>query len=218
MKNTFLTKSLMGVLVLAALSLSACAKKDGSTARYAGRGTGVTQGGVQTPSSCGNANMDWGKIFDPYASPQFESQVKGFVSATLDPQSLGTISGNINDRTGIDFKGSFQFDSAGRLVTGSSSIHIKIVDSYVGQVYNGQTVAPYIVEFNAASEGMINRTTRQFQVKFKDSYGEIILQGAYNNQEASGTVYYQNYTAVNGYQASSGTLGSFRAYACALIK
>lgn len=220
MTKSFFNKSMMGVLVALALSLSACAKKDSSAVRVAGRGasTGVTQGGTTTPNTCSSASMNWGKIYDPNASPQFEAQVKGFVSATLDPQSLGTISGNINDKTGIDFSGSFQFDAQGRLIPASSTVVIKIFDSFVGQVYNGQTVVPYAVEFSQASEGIIDRTTRQIQVKFKDSYGEIVFQGQYDNNTVQGTVHYQNYTAVTGYQPSGGTLGAFRAYTCALIK
>ncbi|WP_413613416.1 hypothetical protein [Bdellovibrio sp. HCB-110] len=220
MTKSFFNKSMMGVLVVLALSLSACAKKDSSAVRVAGRGasTGVTQGGTTTPNTCSNTNMSWGKIYDPSSSPQFEAQVKGFVSATLDPQSLGTISGNINDKTGIDFSGSFQFDAQGRLIPASSTVVIKIFDSFVGQVYNGQTVVPYVVEFSQASEGIIDRTTRQIQVKFKDSYGEIVFQGQYDNNTVQGTVHYQNYTAVSGYQPSGGTLGAFRAYTCALIK
>lgn len=220
MKTSFFNKSMMGVLVALALSLSACGKKDSSAVRVAGRGTptGVSQSGGTTPNTCGNANMTWGKIYDPYASSAFESQVKGFVSATLDPQSLGTISGNINDKTGIDFSGSFQFDTAGKLIPASSTVVIKIFDSFVGQVYNGQTIVPYVVEFKQASEGMIDRNTRQIQVRFKDSYGEIIFQGQYDNTTVQGTVQYQNYTAVNGYQPAAGILGSFRAYTCALIK
>jgi len=219
MSQAFFKKTILGALVAIALSMSACAKKDGSAVRVAGRGTGtgVTQSNVAT-STCANASMAWGKIFDANASPQFESQVKGFVSATLDPQSLGSISGNINDKTGIDFTGAFQFDAQGKLVPGSSSVLIKIFDSFVGQVYEGQTIVPYVVEFTSASEGMINRTTRQFTVKFKDTYGEIVFQGQYNSQNVEGIVTYRNSTAVSGYQASQGTLGSFRAYTCALIK
>ncbi|WP_374080211.1 hypothetical protein [Bdellovibrio bacteriovorus] len=220
MTKSFFNKSMMGVLVALALSLSACAKKDSSAVRVAGRGAsiGVTQGGTTTPNTCGNANMNWGKIYDPNASGQFEAQVKSFVSATLDPQSLGTISGNISDKTGIDFSGSFQFDAQGRLIPASSTVVIKIFDSFVGQVYDGKTVVPYVVEFSQASEGIIDRTTRQIQVKFKDSYGEIVFQGQYDNNTVQGTVHYQNYTAVSGYQPSGGTLGAFRAYTCALIK
>lgn len=219
MATSFFNKTVVGALMIFSLSLVACGKKDGGAVRVAGRGaatTGVAP--VPTATTCSNANMNWGKIFDPNASPQFEAQVKGFVSATLDPQSMGSISGNINDKTGVDFSGSFQFDTQGRIVTQSSNLTIKIFDSYVGQVYNGQTIVPYEVKFSQAVEGQMDRTTRQIQVKFKDQFGEVVFQGRVVDSIVEGTVYYQNTTAVNGYQVASGTLGSFRAYSCALIK
>lgn len=219
MKTSFFNKMMLGALVAIAFSMSACAKKDSGAVRVAGRttGTAVTQN-TSAATTCGNASMSWGKIFDPYASPQFESQVKSFVSATLDPQSLGSISGNINDKTGIDFSGVFKFDSAGNLIPSSSSLIIKIFDSYVGQVYEGQTIVPYIVEFTNASDGVYNRTTRQLSVRFKDAYGEIVFTGQVNNQMVEGTVTYSNSVAVSGYQPAQGSLGSFRGYSCALIK
>lgn len=222
MTYSYFKKSMMGVLVLAALSLLGCAKNNSSGVRIAGRGAGAVpttpaqQQGL--PNSCSNSQMEIGKIFDPYSSPQFESQVKGFVSATMDPQEFGTISGNIYDSTGIDFKGSFQFDSQGNLISESSSLWIKIVDSYVKQTYNGELVQPFIVEFVAANSGIIDRNTRQFKVIFKDNFGEIIFVGRYDNQIAEGEVSYVNNTAVAGYQPASGKLGSFRAYSCGLIK
>lgn len=220
MKNSFFTKSMIGILLLAALSLSGCAKNNSSDVRVAGRNP-VPQGPAQTSqnqTNCSNPTMVWGKIFDPYASTQFEYQVKSFVSATLDPQALGTISGNIYDRTGIDFQGSFQFDAQGNLIPTSSTVLIKIVDSFVKDGYEGQTFQPYIVEFKAADSGIIDRNTRQFEVHFKDNYGDIVFQGMYNDQIAEGTVSFVNYTAVTGYEPASGTLGAFRSYTCGLIK
>ena len=220
MNKTFFTKTLMCVSVLASLMMTACAQSDSSAVRVAGRNTttGTAQNNVALNSTCSNASMNWGKIFDVNSSPQFEAQVKNFVSATLDPQSLGSISGNINDKTGIDFSGTFKFDGQGNLVPGSSSLLIKIFDSFVGQVHEGQTVTPYMIEFTAATEGRIDRNTRQFQIKFRDNYGDITFNGSYNNQIVEGTVAYKNATAVNGYQPTQGTLGNFRAYSCALIK
>ncbi|MGZ3786621.1 MAG: hypothetical protein ACXWR0_19360, partial [Bdellovibrio sp.] len=127
MKKSFFNNSLMGVLLIAALSLSACSSNNSSDVRVVGRGNGVLpngtaqqQGGVA--ANCPNTQMNMGKIFDPYGSANFEMQVKNFVSATLDPQSLGTISGNIADKTGIDFEGTFQFDNTGNLVAASSNV------------------------------------------------------------------------------------------------
>jgi hypothetical protein len=218
-KNLF-NQIMLGGIILASLTMTACGQKDDSAVRTAGRttGAGVTQNNVLLNSTCANPSMNWGKIFDPVASSQFESQVKGFVSATLDPQNLGSISGNINDKTGIDFAGTFKFDAQGQLVPGSSSVVIKIFDSFVGQVYEGKTIEPYIIEFASATEGRLDRNTRQMSIKFKDNYGEIVFTGQYNASTVEGTVQFVNTTAVAGLQPARGTLGSFRAYTCALIK
>lgn len=217
MKTSFFNKSVMGMLVVAALALSACGKKDSSSSvRVAGRDANGVQQNI--PNTCTSGQSTVGKIFDPYASSQFETQVKNFVSATLDPQLLGSISGNINDKTGVDFIGSFQFDSAGQLVASNSTVVIKVFDSYANQTYGGQVIQPYIVQFNAAYSGSIDRNTRQFTVVFKDDYGAIEFRGSYaNGQTAEGTVRFENYKSVSG-SPMSGTLGNFRVYSCALIK
>ncbi|MEN0057387.1 MAG: hypothetical protein AAGB31_01025 [Bdellovibrio sp.] len=196
------------------LALSGCGKIDNQGTQVAAQSVG--QSG--SSSTCATGTTTVGKIYDASGSSQFETQVKGFVSATLDPQSLGTISGDINSSTGIDFSGAFTFDSSGNLVTASSSLLIKIFDSYVGQVYSGETVEPYVIEFSSASSGTINRSTGVFSVVFQDSYGSITFSGTVRNQQASGTVSYQNFTAVSGYSVSSGALGDFLIYTCALIK
>lgn len=218
MKTSIFSKYTVAAALIAAVVMSGCAKKNTSSVRTAGRG--VPEGAQQlmnnnNGTSCTQSQM--GKIFDPNASPQFESQVKGFVSATLDPRNLGTISGDINAKTGIDFNGNFQFDPQGNLIPASSTVYIKIVDSYVYEKPNGQSPPPYVVEFSSATAGRIDRNTGQFEVIFEDNYGAIIFSGQYSPQMVQGTVSYQNHTAVQGYEKASGLLGSFRAYSC-LIK
>lgn len=224
MKKSFFDKSVLTVLASAALLMSACAKKDDSAVRTAER-TAVTAAAqsTNTANHCAEKSANWGKIFDPANnSNQFEEQVKGFVSATLDPINLGTISGDITAKTGVDFCGWFQFDSAGNLVSTSSAVIIKIVDSVAVQGINGQAVPPYNVIFSAGTSGTVNHTTRQIDVVFKDNYGEIRFQGQYGANGdmnlVEGSVYYTNTVAVSGYAVSSGRLGTFRAYKSSLIK
>lgn len=219
LRNTII----LGVLTGSFLGLSACAKNEGSAVRVAGR-QGTVNSGVTPQGShqCTSGQTTTGKIFDTSGdSFRFESQVKSFVSATMNPQEFGTISGVITDKTGVDMVASFTFDSSGQLVTSQSAVLIKIFDSYVGQTYNGETVPPYTIQFSTANSGSIDRANRQFTVKFVDSYGEIVFQGRYDNSSANGvaegTVSYTNYTAVSGFSPASGTLGSFRSYTCALI-
>lgn len=223
MKQSSLTTVLMSMMLMAMLSLSACAKKDDSKVRIVGRagvGVGTGTAGVGGYANCGNQAQSTGKIFDAQAnSARFEADVKGFVSATLDPQYLGTVSGDINAATGIDFLGGLRFNAQGQLEVESASLMIKIFDSYAKQSYNGQVVQPYVIEFVGASAGMVDHQSRQFQVTFKDSYGSVTMQGSYDlNGLASGTVTYENFIAVDGYFPARGTLGSFRIATCGLIK
>jgi hypothetical protein len=220
MKTSFFKKSVMGTVLLAMLTLASCAKKDDSSTRSATRaGNGIAPS--STTNSCSNpTTMAWGKIYDPNNSnsTSFESQVKDFVSATLDPESFGTISGNINDRTGLDINLSLPFDSSGNLIIASAEISIKIVDSFVGQNYQGTVVAPYYVTFSQAKSGSYNRNTRQVTAVFEDEYGSITISGSTDGQQyVTGTVSYQNYKSVVG-TAKAGTLGAFKTYTCATIK
>lgn len=220
MKKSFFSKSVMTVLALAALTLSACAKKDDSVVRVAERTTNVTAQDANSAGHCANKSVNWGKIFDPNASVQFESQVKGFVSATMDPELLGSISGDINGKTGVDFCGIFKFDSVGNLVPSASAVNIKIFDSYAVDTTLSPQVPPYTVSFSKGMQGYVNHTVRQVDVTFQDDYGVIRFKGEFNDQYVQGLVYYQNKTAVSGFSPSNGeqVLGTFRVLKNSLIK
>lgn len=218
MKTSFIKKSVMGVLVLTALSLAACAKKDDSASgRSANRQNSA--GIAPTQNSCAAGTQLEGKIYDAQASygSNFEQQVKAFVSATLEPDALGTISGNISDATGVDFTASFPFDSNNQLIADSASITIKIFDSYAKQTYNGQVVPPYEVSFSKAKSGTIDRHSRRISVVFEDDYGSITFDGTYDNTYVRGTVSFNNYKSVSG-SPQAGELGDFMIFQCAMIK
>lgn len=220
MNKSIFSKISVLILVLASTGLVACSQENFSTVRTASNGAtggnGSAGGGFQT--SCSSTTV--GKIYDPAgaSSTTFESQVKAFVSATLNPTLLGSVSGDINAKTGIDLKGSWTFDASGNLTTTGAAVSIEIFDSYVGTVSNGETILPYTIDFSSAASGSINRTTGQFTVVFRDSYGSIAFAGTKGSTYSEGTVTFANTTAVSGYSAASGTLGSFKINNCALIK
>ena len=204
------------MLVLAALTLSACAKKDDSAS---GRITtrGGNGSGIVAQNTCGNTAQAVGKIYDSQSyGSRFEEQVKAFVSATLDPEALGTISGGIADATGVDFTASFPFDSNNQLIAAQASISIKIFDSYAKTTYNGQVVPPYEVAFTQAKSGTINRNTRQINVVFEDEFGSITINGTFDGNMVTGKVSFNNYKSVKG-SPQSGQLGDFKIYQCAMI-
>lgn len=220
MKQFFSNNKLMGALVLVVLSLSACAKKDGASVASAGRATatGTTSQVTQTVQNACGSNIK-GRIYDPAGSANFERQVKGLLSASIDPSSFGTISGNVNDpTTGVDVYASIKFDYIGAIVAAESTLQIKVFDSYVGQVVDGKVIREFDITFSKAASGQINRNTRQFQATFTDEYGDVILSGAYNDSIAQGTVYYQNRQSVSSSYPSNGTLGTFTIPTCFLIK
>lgn len=221
MNKSIFSKISILILVLASSGLVACSQEGFSTVRTASNG-GATGGngsaGGGFPTSCSATTV--GKIYDPAgaSSTTFESQVKAFVSATLNPTLLGSVSGDINAATGIDLKGSWTFDASGNLVTTGAAVSIEIFDSYVGTVSGGETILPYTIDFSSAASGSINRTTGQFTVVFRDSYGSITFAGTKGSTYSEGTVTFANTTAVSGYSPASGTLGSFKINNCALIK
>ncbi|AHI06140.1 hypothetical protein BDW_08200 [Bdellovibrio bacteriovorus W] len=219
MNTSILKKASMGLLLFVALGLSACAKKEGSATRVAGRSNGAAPI-PNTPNTCSQGQSNVGKIYG--TSYNFENDVKGFVSATLSPDQLGQIGYDINSPTGIDLYGSFQFDSNGQIVAQNTNVKIRIFDSYA-VAYNGQPamVQPYQISAEQAYSGSIQRSgsMSSFNVTFKDEYGEFTFSGNVNQSGiANGTVTYRNYVAVSGYSPASGTLGQFTMYACALIK
>jgi hypothetical protein len=222
MNKSIFSKISLLILVLSSTGLVACSQDNFSTVRTASNGGssgGNGSAGGAFPTSCSSTTV--GKIYDPAggSSTSFESQVKSFVSATLNPTLLGSVSGDINASTGIDLKGSWSFDTSGNLVTKGAAVSIEIFVSYVGTTdSSGQAILPYTIDFSSAASGTLNRTTGQFTVVFRDSYGSITFTGTKGSTYSEGTVTFANSTAVSGYSASSGTLGSFKINNCALIK
>lgn len=218
MNTSILKKAGMGLLLFVALGLSACAKKEGSATRVAGRSNGAAPI-PNTPNSCSTGQTNVGNIYG--TNYNFENEVKAFASATLSPDQLGQIGYQLGSPTGVDFYGTFQFDSNGQIVAQNSNLRIEIIDSYaVSQ--NGQPplVGRYVIGMQQAFSGTIQRGSSMspFTVTFKDEFGEITFNGSIQNGFATGTVTYRNYVAVSGYTPAAGTLGQFTMYACALIK
>lgn len=210
MKQSILSQLLLGALLTISLGMAACAKKDSSSdVRVAGRGgvvaTATTSGLPANTATCNNGQTGTGSL------QTTTNAVLALVSATIDPQSFGTIC-----RT--NFSASLRFDSAGNVVNSGSTVLIQIVDSWVGQVYNGKTIQAYEVQFANAVSGTYNRSAGSFDVTFKDDYGYFKISGQVTGATATGTVYFQNDVAVTGYQPVAGTLGTFSIPAATLIK
>jgi hypothetical protein len=212
-------RKIMTILVAVA-ALSACSKKDdsGVTAR-----AGVNALGVDSNvSTCGSTQQAVGRVYENNASGSsytFEQRAKGLISATVDPQNFGSISGNPNDaQSGVTIEGRLRYDANGAVILDQSNLRLMVYDSYVGQKDSaGATIQPYPINFNAATSGTVNVSTKQFTVLFKDSYGEVTVTGTINNSTVVGSISYTNYSSYNGGQGVSAVLGGFTINACALI-
>jgi hypothetical protein len=212
-------RKIMTILVAVA-ALSACSKKEdsGVTAR-----AGVGALGVNSNvSTCTSTQQSIGRVYENNASGSsysFEQRAKGLLSATLNPEVFGTISGNPNEaQSGVTIEGRLRYDANGAVILEQSNLRLTIYDSYVGQKdSSGAAIQPYPINFNAASSGTVNVSTKQFTVLFKDTYGEVTVTGTVNNSTVVGSISYTNYSSYNGGQGASAVLGGFTINTCAWI-
>lgn len=214
MKSSFFKNKSFVMVLLVALTMSACAKKNTSSVRVAGRAT--VSGSAVNNGNC-SANQP-GKIYSSQNPAGFTDSVQKFVSATMDPSGIGTVSGELQTQTGIFLHAAFKFDSAGNVDLANSGFTMSIYDSYVGNYYEGKVIEPYTIQFTQADSGTINRQARSFSITFKDDYGDITFNGTYGSSNIiSGTVSFKNYTSAVGGSLYSGVLGQFSIYSCAVV-
>ena len=202
-------------------SLVACGRgESGSSVRM--REVSVTdsgsysQQGLRTAGNC-QAN-EVGMIYDSAAGSQFRDRVAAFVSATMDPNGLGEISGDPNASTGIDLVMSVKVNAQGQVQSGST-LDLGIYDSYVGQNdQNGKLIEPYSLHISQRVQGVANPQTGEFSVQFSDEYGAILFTGKMDQKTIQGTVQFQNSQSYIGGTPASGTLGQFVLPRCAVFQ
>lgn len=209
------------MILIAASSLAACAKKSGNN--LAGRGAGTAVGVAGNAPTCTNVQQSSGRVYENNATGSaytFEQRVKGLIAATVDPQYFGTISGDPNEaQSGVTLEGRLRYDASGKVLLDQTNLKLTVYDSFVGQKdSSGTTIQPFPINFNAASAGTMNLATKQFTLQFKDSYGEVNLTGVVNGATVTGTISYQNYTNYNGSQGSGSILGAFTIATCGWIQ
>lgn len=218
MKQTILSKMILGALLAGSLGMTACAKKDGSSVRVAGRGGVVSSGNGGAPTPGNTATCSNGQAGTGTLQADSVEAVKGLVSATISPQSFGNI-------CRVNFSASLKFDSAGAIVGSGSTILLQIVDDWVGQKTNdGKVIQAYEIQFSNANSGVLNRSTGTVQAVFSDSYGSFLISGQVSGSTVNGKVYFNNKVAVDGYSPMPGNntdwvpLGSFSSPTATMIK
>lgn len=216
-----LKNTLMMLLVLS--SLVACAKKEGGrAARTSGANTGVGAspfGGAT--GNCAPNGQSVGRVYDDGTASgySFEQRVKGLISALVNPEYFGAISGDPNaGANGVTIEGHLSYDANGNVLLDQTHLMLLVYDSYVGQKdSDGKLVEAYPIKFPKAAAGSVNLQTKAFTVQFKDSYGEMTVTGSLQSNLVTGHLTYQNSTSFDGGAPSAGALGAFTIPTCAWI-
>ena len=180
------------------------------------QGPGGGQGGGGVPTAPGRLV---GAIFSQFGASLTDS-ARRLVSATMNPEDLGEVSGDVNSTTtGIRFVGTIRTNAPFRpgtalQVAPGSEIRIDIWDSYAA---DGAAPA-YPITFVAGQNGaqISGSFTSGVNLMFRDQHGTIEFRGSVDGSNMySGTVLFQN---LKNYDGSTGgaaeTLGQFRVPAC----
>lgn len=219
MKKTSL-KTLFGVILSGAMvMLAACDQSSNNSPRAASTTVRVatpTALAVSTVNCTATGQSTNGRIYDSSYSGMFENNVKDFVSATINPDELGSIDGSAYSNTGVTFQMTVKANTSGQITLDQSTASISIYDSYVGQLdASGRQIRPYVITFDKASAGSF-ATAGNSTITFKDQYGEVTFTGTLNTTAFTGTVTFKNYSSLDGSGAIAGTLGSFQIARCAI--
>lgn len=211
------------LLTTIALTLASCAqKKSGVSSRASSTSSTVTASGSQCGTSTG---VVYASSSASSSTTSFETDVKNFLSATINPNEVGTIDGSGSGATGVKFTAAIKLDSSGNVVSASSQLYFTIIDSYAAQGgYDsyGNAYQPITVKFDqntgAQFSGQFNTQNNSGQLTIQDSYGTVTLTGTLDAQYFSGTISYQNTQHILGSTPAQGTLGQFRVARCGFLQ
>lgn len=220
------------ILFIAMTLLAACSPKKSAvqanattTTTVGGATTGAclsTTGATTTTATTANV----GTIYDKSAnSYNFENQVKGFLSATISPYDVGTISSQGNAQTGVRFSGVIKLDTSGNVIGSQSHILISVYDSiWLMNHYTNPNEVEIQAKFDPATNsrssisGQFNLQTGAGTLVLQDNYGSVQFTGTIDAQNFSGTVSYQNTTTVLGGTPANGSMGQFFIQRCAILQ
>lgn len=211
------------VLLFTFIAVTSCApRKNSGVAARNGANVGIDNTVNIGNQSCASAAL--GMIYNNSLSPQvFETRVKDFLSATINPNEVGSIGSGNN--SGVTFSGVFKFDTAGNIQTSGTQLVFTITDSFAlqgGYDIYGNPYKPITVKFEQSSgaqfSGQWNRQNNSVNVTIQDSYGTVQLQGSVDAQYFSGTMSFQNTQHVLGSAPLQGTLAQFRIARCGFFQ
>ncbi len=220
-----LKKILLLIFILSLVSLGlGCGKKDKRSPIRSGRD-------ARSPSSPATADTRTFTSSDGvvFGSPdsEFQEVIYYLVSASINPNTFGTISGQPGQNTGVKFSGNIQLNSIFNPSSASSNIqvrsegsHVRILirDSFVGQQdSNGNAIPEYTIDNSSNISGYIQGN--HAVIKLVDEFGSITFDGNVSADVYQGSFSFDNNMYWNGQTPGArGTVGSFRISTCGFFK
>lgn len=194
-------------LLVAFLGLAACGKT--SDNRSASRGTTG-----MLAETCADGSKATGAVYDT-AGYGFRENFIALLSATMNPNDIGEISGVRGASTGVDMRLRIGRTAGGGSVTvANTKLNLIIYDSYVGQastINPGQAIQPLTISMNASN---VASNGNELVITFGDQYGTITAHLQGTNPNFTGTLEFANYQSATGGSPASGQLGSFVVPSC----
>lgn len=213
------------LLLVLALSVTACGKKKNSeavgAARTAGRVTGSGVVATNTMSGTYQTNI-WNAVtVDRQYQDSFQEMIKVLVAPGIDPAAIGYVSADASNNTGV-FMNAFIDLNADRSINASTSmLKIMIQDEFVGQKDDsGKEILPYPIIIPGIATSSVTPSTslpgaNDITITFRDSIGEITLVGTLSSNTYSGKVKFKN-NAPKG-DGKEYWLGGFNAQMCSMF-
>lgn len=215
-------------LIALAATMSACQpKKDtvrgNSNPLYNAYNGVAGLGSINAVCSQGQTTQTLGAITDNTQPATFQSRVVALLTATMQPEEVGTVGATLGDTTGVRFKGTLYLDVNGNVASSSSNVNITVYDSiWYNDYMTNPSVDGIALNFSPSTGGSI---TGQFSPStgvgyfvVKDAYGEIRFDGTITSQTFSGNVTFRNYANVTGQANASGSLGQFQISTCGFVR
>ena len=193
---------------------------------------------TSTPSdtTSSNHNNPWGivKCNSESEFQEFNKQVRQFISTKYNPNKLPAI-GCLKNHTNagrVFFKGSVSFEGGAALNPSNPSSSLKVApqSSYIEVHIDTATdeqrdkkikppvqVSPVLLSASSPVAGEVSNG--QAVLNFKDSSGEVRLEGEIQGERFEGRFIYKNYkTWENPSEGFEGVLGTFAIRTCAFFK
>lgn len=165
-----------------------------------------------------NSGQQWTGAIVGEPQDSFQQATEGFVSAFMNPNELGEVSGQAGRSTGVRFGGVIRvaggFDPGNsnngtQIDEGASRLEVLVWDSEADQ--NESTPGILADQFRVVDYRLNNRT---LSVVFEDSLGTVTFEGTFDNNTYYGEVWYDNFEHVDGGTPESWTWGTFYIPVC----